>query len=177
MKITILKINFVFIFFFFFFLVPSARAFNPLDVIINEVAWMGTQTAFQNEWIELYNNTDSEINLNGWQLQSQDGTLKINLTGTIPIHGFYLLERTDDTTLPDITADQIYTGALGNDGEYLKLFDAQNNLVDEANCNDGWFGGDNSTKQTMERKIPALSGAVFERCKTSQNPGGTPKSQ
>jgi len=39
--------------------------------------------------------------------------------GFITAHGFYLLERTDDTTVSDIGADQIYTGGLNNNGETL----------------------------------------------------------
>ena len=38
---------------------------NPGDVVINEVMWAGAD----NEWIELYNNTDEEINLEGWSIE------------------------------------------------------------------------------------------------------------
>jgi len=157
---------------------------NDLPVVINEIAWMGTEISHDNEWIELYNNCNSPINLENWQLLAQDGTPKINLSGTVPEKGYYLLERTDDNTLPEISADQIYTGALGNAGENLELYNLDNYLIDrvickedeEGNCEE-WLAGENETKQTMERKNPLLSGEDAENWGKSQNSGGTPKFQ
>src|SRR4030042_3038094 len=105
----------------FLFLPLFAFAGGPLDVVINEIAWMGTTFSYNNEWIEFYNNTALTANIDGWVLKAADDTPKINLTGTILSNGFFLLERTDDNTLPDIPADQIYTGVLENAGENLEL--------------------------------------------------------
>lgn len=133
---------------------PGLRAAPP-DVVINEIAWMGTAYDANDEWIELYNNTDTPIDLTGWTLQAADGTPGITLAGTMPAHDYFLLERTDDSTIPDIPADQIYTGALGNTGEVLALRDAASNVVDTANGDGGgWPAGNNTTKQTMERIDP-----------------------
>lgn len=162
---------------FSFLPVMAARAATALDVVINEIAWMGRESSFNDEWIELYNTTASGINLEGWALQSTDGTPEINLTGTIPAQGFYLLERTDDTTVSAIVADQIYTGALGNSGENLQLYDNSGNLVDSVDAGAGWDAGDNTTKQTMERKNSQVSGNNFDNWGTSQDVGGTPKTQ
>ncbi|HIP97259.1 MAG TPA: lamin tail domain-containing protein, partial [Anaerolineae bacterium] len=93
------------------------------DVVINEVAWMGTAASSYDEWIELKNNTDQDIDLNGWTLVAADGTPSVALTGTVPANGYYLLERTDDTTVSNIPADQIYKGILENGGEVLILRD------------------------------------------------------
>lgn len=147
--------------------VSAARS---LDVVINEIAWMGTEISYNDEWIELRNKIDSSISLEGWVLKATDGTPEINLTGTILAQGFYLLERTDDNSVPNITADQVYTGALNNNGENLNLYDNLGNLIDAANYQDGWPAGDNSTKQTMERK-------GVNNWQTSQNPAGTPKAE
>ena len=32
-----------------------------LDIVVNEVAWMGTTTSYNDEWIELYNSTGSSV--------------------------------------------------------------------------------------------------------------------
>lgn len=151
----------------FCFLPQLCQAAEP-GVVINEIAWMGTENSANDEWIELYNSSETETNLDGWLLKSADDTPKINLQGKIPGKGFFLLERTDDQTVPEITADLIYVGALNNNGEKLRLIDSQGGLIDEIDCSIGWLSGDNASKQTMERKN--LTG-----WQTSAEPGGTPK--
>ena len=147
------------------------------SVVINEIAWMGTKTSANDEWIELRNNSNSTINLKNWKIIAKNKSLEIYLKETIPSQGFYLLERTDESTLPDILANQIYKGALTNKGEYLQLIDPKNNVIDEVDCSRGWFRGDNETKQTMERKNPESSGQDPDSWQTSQDPGGTPKAK
>jgi hypothetical protein len=72
---------------------------------------MGTEASSADEWIELYNNAGSDIDLTGWTLQAADGTPSIALSGTIPAGGSFLLERShDDGFLPGVAADQTYTG-------------------------------------------------------------------
>jgi hypothetical protein len=122
----------------------APRQASALDVIISEVAWGGTAASASDEWIELYNPGGSNISLAGWTLAAVDGTPSINLSGVIPAGGYYLLERTDDSTVSDLTANLIYTGALENnpDAETLELKDDSNNLIDTANLGGtGWFAG------------------------------------
>jgi hypothetical protein len=146
-------------------------------IVINEIAWMGTENSYNDEWIELYNNTSEDVDLDGWSLKANDGTPNITLTGRILAKGFFILERTDDDTLPDILADQIYKGTLGNDGENLELLDNLGNSIDSIDCSSGWFTGDNKTKQTMERKDSKLLGSDLQNWQTSENPSGTAKAK
>ena len=127
-------------------------------IVINEIAWMGTVASANDEWIELYNTTSEEIDMTGWKLQAEDGTPSITLSGSIGAAGYFLLERTDDTTISDITADFIYTGALGNTGEVLRLYDASDVLVDKVDDSSSWSAGDNTIKQSMERIDTLVSG-------------------
>ena len=66
---------------------------------------------------------ESDIDLTGWTINAVDGTPSIALSGTITAGGYYLLERTDDTTISDITADLIYTGALSNTVEESRTYE------------------------------------------------------
>jgi PKD repeat protein len=142
---------------------------NSVGVVINEIAWMGTENSSTDEWIELYNETDSEIILTGWMLKSTTSSFSVNLSGSIPARGYFLLERTDDSSVPGISANQIYSGSLNNNGENIELRNSQNILVDSINCSGGWTAGDNATKQTMEKNNNSWQ--------TSAVPGGTPKAQ
>jgi hypothetical protein len=124
----------------------AASPADALDVVINEVAWMGTAASGTDEWIELYNATGQDVDLTGWTLASSDGSPAIDLEGTIPAHGHYLLERTDDGTISDVPADQVYTGDLLLGGETLTLTDGGGAVVDTANAENGgaWPAGSNN---------------------------------
>jgi len=161
------------IIFLIFFIILFACANLTLasdNIIISEIAWMGTDVSANDEWFELHNPTSQAIDITGWILKARDDTPNITLTGSISAQGYFLLERTDDDTVPNIAADQIYTGALSNTGEILELRDSQNNLIDTVDASAGWPSGDNATKQTMERK----SDGTWQ---TSLNPLGTAKAQ
>ena len=76
---------------------------GALDVVINEVAWMGTLDSDTDEWIELYNNTDSSIDIASWSISGADTGVCLNfadadgaLTTTIPAHGYLIYANTED---------------------------------------------------------------------------------
>ncbi|MBN1954873.1 MAG: lamin tail domain-containing protein [Anaerolineae bacterium] len=127
----------------------------PLDVAINEVAWMGTAASGYDEWIELLNNTDHPVDLAGWTLTAADGSPDISLSGVISPYSYFLLERTDDTTVSDVPADQIYSGDLVLGGEVLTLRDDLGVVIDTANGDGGeWPAGLNDPDHSMERIDP-----------------------
>ncbi|MDX8342788.1 phospholipase D-like domain-containing protein [Rossellomorea sp. YZS02] len=146
------------------------------SAVINEVAWMGTTGSYNNEWIELHNPASADLSLDGWVLEAQDGSPSIALSGTVPAQDYFLLERTSDSTISNVAADQIYTGSLGNSNEVLYLKDASGAVIDEVNS---WYAGDNTTKATMARIDSSFSGTVstnWSTATTSYEGGfGTPK--
>lgn len=115
------------------------------------MAWAGTAASANDEWIELWNPSGGAVNLAGWML-TDGGDIHIYLSGTIDSGGFFLLERTDDTTVRDIPADIIYAGSLSNSGEGLSLYDSLGRLVDSANADGGfWPAGSVADYAAMER--------------------------
>ncbi len=129
---------------------PPAPA--PATLRINEVAWAGTLSSAFDEWIELYNYGPEAVDLNGWRL-TDGADIDILLAGRIPSSGFFLLERTDDSTVGDVDADQIYTGGLSNAGEALVLTSAAASTVDTANHAGGaWPAGDSASRASMARR-------------------------
>jgi len=148
MSITGKKYLVLVIFILLGFFICNAKVFAAVRV--NEIAWMGTTNSANDEWMELYNTDTSVVNLSGWTLVANDGAPLITLAGSISGSGYFLLERTDDSTVPTVSADQIYSGALGNEGENLSLKDTSGTTVDSVNQTGGWIGGDNVTKETMQ---------------------------
>lgn len=137
----------------------GTTAAAPLDVIISEVAWGGTNASTADEWIELYNSTANAIDLTGWTLIANDGSPSINLLGAIPAGGFFLLERTDDNTVSDIPADQFFTGDLNNSTDGLTLRDSLNQVIDSANGDGGpWPAGSGSPDYFSMERINPLAG-------------------
>jgi len=143
-------------------------------VILNEVAWMGTVQSASDEWIELKNISNNVVSLDGWHIINQKGSVDIalnDLSKTVLGAGEILLfERTDDSSVPYISADLIYRGVLSNSSDGLNLFDVQCHLVDAVFADVNWPAGESSTKHTMERS------SSFS-WHTSEGQGGTPRQE
>ncbi|AKM77846.1 TPA: hypothetical protein DDZ49_03815 [Candidatus Wolfebacteria bacterium] len=143
-------------------------------VVINEVAWMGGVRSAGDEWIELKNVSSNDVDVSGWQLLNKGGGVKIRLddlkNSTVKAGQIVLLERTDNNSAVGVTADLIYSGALGNSSDGLHLFDSSCSIVDEIPVAAHWTAGSNDSKQTMERN----SGGGW---RTSSSVGGTPKKE
>jgi hypothetical protein len=131
---------------------PAPTPYPALSILINEVAWAGTVANSADEWIELYNASPVAIDLNGWTLSWADDDINLALSGVLPPYGYYLLERTDDSTVSDIPADRIYTGGLNNGGEILFLRDPGGAVIDTANADGGaWPAGSSAPRASMQR--------------------------
>lgn len=166
-----------------FFAFPS-RAANSLDVVINEIAWMGTKIDevepknwWRYEWLELYNNTNRSISLDGWKIElyRTDLDWSLKLKGIILAQDYFLIVASDKIfSNYDLNYSNL-GGKFINSGQKVLLKDALGNVIDEVDCFSygKWFAGNNQTKQTMER-INSLLASKAENWKDSRNSGGTP---
>jgi hypothetical protein len=162
---------------------PPSGADPSHEVIFNEVAWMGSvpeagetsAKASNREWIELKNISTVAVDLDGWQVFDSAGNLKFVLassTTEIAPGGFYLLVRdAQSLAAGSVLADVGYAGGLSNSGDQLELFDANCDVSDFLDASAGWPGGNNTTKQTMERDADGVG------WHTSAAPGGTPRAE
>ncbi|MCC6934091.1 MAG: lamin tail domain-containing protein [Candidatus Yanofskybacteria bacterium] len=139
---------------------PSPLPTSP-SVVINEIAWAGTSANASDEWFELYNAGSVDVPLDGWKLADGQGRTIIALSGAISSGGFYLVERTDDTVVSDISAHLF--GPFGgsgfvNAGRDIVLQNADGVVIDSVICGGGWFAGDLGLKASMERISVASDG-------------------
>lgn len=132
------------------------------NVVINEIAWMGTKASSSDEWIELYNSSNSEINLAGWKIQEIASANKYSLNGVIAPQSYFLIEK--DESVTDVQADLIVSDlSLLNTGEQLVLLNDDLEEVDRANGTGAWLAGKNDgNKSTMERKLWSNDGILAE---------------
>ena len=122
------------------------------QVVVSEIAWMGTTADANDEWIELHNRGGDPVDVTGWTVDDGDA-LFITLTGSIASHGFALLERTDDNSVTSVSAFQIYTGALSNAGKTITLRNGSGTKIDTVVGGENWtgIGGNNVSKDTPQR--------------------------
>ncbi|OGB74196.1 hypothetical protein A2V68_00235 [candidate division Kazan bacterium RBG_13_50_9] len=157
--------------------ISKAEGETP-PVIINEMAWAGSSASSQDEWVELRNNTDEDIDLTGWQLTkdtSGDGSgeaLIVEITentldplaNAIPGGGYFLIANNGpehdfgDGKLSVLNIQPNYVDSgmtLSNSNLLIKLYSGEWNseaeLVDTAGDGGTPLSGSNSAKTSMER--------------------------
>jgi hypothetical protein len=133
---------------------------NP--VVINEVAYSGTGADSKDQWIELYNPTEKNIDLTDWKIISGTGTttsLTISLQGTITAKGYFILERNDDNSLSDIAANQIFTLPIGTG--FLSLRAPNNRYVDRFYVKSSGLSNEDFIKEGNHYSMERLSAYSF----------------
>ncbi len=134
------------------------------DVVINELMWSGSVGDTSDEWVELRNMTNGEIDLSGWQLTKwvsgdhEELMLTIPDGKKIPAHGYFLISNFDEaaskiSSTPDLVDSDV---VLVNDNLQIKLYDGTwdggATLIDTADDGAGTpAAGDNGNKFSMER--------------------------
>ncbi len=146
------------------------------EVVVNEVAWAGASGENRNDqWIELYNTTDTPIDLTGWKLvvsgRPVDIVFKNKIIGA---HAYYLLERSNDNVVKQINADALYFLAAGFNtaGDVIDLIKNNDEIADEVNCTNGWFAGETQKYRTMERLQAEDVGSDSQNWQSNQGARG-----
>lgn len=164
----------------------------PPAMVINEIMWAGSTVSASDEWIELYNPGDSEIDVSGWLLEKAGGRSSPGLTlpggALVPAGGYYLIanfaadhaSNTFGVEVDYVTASL----ALLNDGNGdLVLKDEAGAVIDQAGGGP-WLAGANfsGVKKSMERGEEAMDGLLAASWHSStetqdQKNYGTPRAQ
>jgi len=119
----------------------SGIFYSSNDVVLNEL--MYTPSSGEPEWIELFNKTDSPLNLKKWRIKDLTTTTTItNNDIIIPPASFIIL--TDDSTIINfynISSEiiQLNLPSLNNTGDAIAIIDSLGVLIDSVlyspNCN------------------------------------------
>ena len=96
------------------------------------------------EWFEIYNTSDSSINLNGWVLKDAGNDEHIIVNDTMPVliesgEYFVLARNGDETSNGGLNADYVYSGFnLSNSEDEIILTDSLGAIVDEVHYSNNW---------------------------------------
>ncbi|MBP7670978.1 lamin tail domain-containing protein [Candidatus Gracilibacteria bacterium] len=134
-----------------------AQAAEPGSVVINEVAWAGSADSSNDEWIELYNNSNQPVDIGGWTIVDDVDTVYQIVAGVIQPRGFFLIEDSEQA-VSNVQSDAIINMSLANTGDSLVLKDNQGRTIDTVNGNGGaWYAGNGANKPSMERIDPTVA--------------------
>ncbi|WP_408911429.1 ExeM/NucH family extracellular endonuclease [Corynebacterium gottingense] len=135
--------------------VPTAHAATDgSNVVINEVYGGGgnSGSTVSNDFVELYNPTDKNIDITGWVLDQQSASgnsgNKATLSGSVPAGGYFLIKGAagKDTSHPLENADYESNFNFGGKSASAVLTDASGNQVDLV----GWGGAKNFEGKAAE---------------------------
>lgn len=153
---------------------------TALDVVINEVAWAGTQQSMFDEWIELYSSSAVPIDLTGWRIEAADGDPSILISGVSigGASGNYLVLKRGSQNILNVPGVVYSSSLLDDNGETLYLLDDLSNVIDTVNGDGGgWPAGISALpKNSMERYLPSTENdfdwASFNGTPTVLDAGG-----
>lgn len=106
----------------------TVRGASANHIIISEIQ-VG---AGDNDFVELYNPTDSNVSLSGWRLSKKvnsETSLVASMSGTIASKGYFLISNKDGSASP--SADLTYASSIADNNTILLYSDAGTSLIDK----------------------------------------------
>lgn len=125
-------------------------------LVFSEINWSGSNKSSDDEWLELFNNSDIDLNLEGFSIQGVLSASKfLNLKGIVKNKEYFLISKFSNedsksnlNIIPDLIEPKL---SISNSKLDLKLFE-NGSLIDEINTNNQKpFAGSLSPNSSMER--------------------------
>lgn len=152
------------------------------SIIINEINYHSASDLNPGDWIELYNQSQSLLNLAGWTFKdgNDDHIFRLPANTVIEGNGFLVLCQNlhqFSTCFPEVAnAVGDFSFGLDGNGELLRLCDPQGGMVDSLRYSDRapWPTAADGNGVTLELKQPWLDNTKPENWQSSFVLGGTP---
>ena len=161
--------------------IRTTETLPDVDIVINEIMYnpsseLGDDNYY--EYLELYNNKGSDVDISGWSFTNGfDFTFE---AGTIiKADSFIVVAKNPDTIIAYFGISNIvgpYTGNLGNGGEMVELSDAGLNMIDFVEYNDSgdWPNEPDGNGPSLELINPDLNNSLAGSWAASLVNNGTP---
>jgi hypothetical protein len=145
----------------------TERPSNYNDVVINEIMYLPISP--EPEWVELYNRSNRNINLRGWQIGDNSSLTTFVSRDIILKPGGYLVISSDSSIsqVHEINSDLIIwqMPSLNNTNDAVRIKTSNNFLVDSLRYESSWGG--ESGGRSLERIIASSSSTDKSNWKTS----------
>ena len=151
----------------FGFIPLLASASTSPDVIISEIAWAGSSSSAADEWIELANVSDQDVDVSGWSLAGASSAPLVFPAGTlIPSHSTFLIANYANTNSSSILNEntQIITTlvSIPNDKLAIALTAPDRGVVDSAgNAGTNFAGKSGGTGSTLDGRFRSMERRDF----------------
>lgn len=159
-----------------------SNSINAQSVKINEIMYnfgFNLDKLESGNWIEMYNTTNTPVNLSGWQIHF--GTAQFTISsGSIPANGFIVASSKDSlmaVNYPSVPLlGESVSGGLDDKSETIKIFNSSNVLVDEVTYFDDtpWPDCADGTGQTLSLSSTSANNDLPTSWVCSGTIGGTP---
>ncbi len=156
---------------------------ESVGIVINEI--MYNSASFDNEWVELYNDSDAAVSLDGWYMVDDDAThtaLELPTDASIPANGYYTIAIYHDAQAeefpftPDFDATEICEWNLNNTSDTINLYGPDDNLEDYVTFADSgdWPTLPDGQGPSLELIDPTYDNTLGESWQASAADGGSP---
>jgi hypothetical protein len=144
--------------------------FSVPKIVINEINYNSSSAFNPEDWIELYNNSDTSVNISGWVFKDSEEDHLFTITeGTVLGGREYLVLCNSDTLFHPLFPDvDNYIGnfdfGLSGSGELIRLFDADENIIDSLTFSDSspWPEDADGNGPTLSLKNPNMENHLPE---------------
>jgi hypothetical protein len=145
------------------------------SIIINEINYKSSPIFDTEDWVEFYNPLDQPIDISGWKFRDEDISNTFVFPSETIVDGKnYLVLCRDTTKFKNLnTQTQSVLGNISfgfsSEGETIKLFDNDNNLIDEVSylSSGSWTNLPNGNGPTLSLTNPQLDNSLAVNWKAS----------
>ncbi len=131
---------------------------NAGKLIFKEVAWMGDKDNSSNEWFSIQKTAPGALDISGYQVINQGQRIQIIVPPQTVLsdqNPDYVLAR--NSGISGVKPDLIFSGAIKNSDEGLRLFDDNCRLLDQVLANPDWPAGAGSPDYLTAERSADLS--------------------
>ncbi len=152
------------------------------SVVINEIHYNQDDIVVSGDWVELYNNSDNDINISNWYFSDSDDSHKFIIPeGTIlGAHKYVVLVESEFDFTPAYPDVKNFLGnmdfGLSGGGELIRLYNSNSLLIDMVEYDDKepWPTEPDGDGYTLSLIDPGYDNSLPESWSASEEKYGTP---